>query len=265
MGAAAQQPGEQRHGLGTEGNAQGAAPRRNKRRPLQYPFLLGQSPAVCEGAPHQSVADDLSTLDSAWCMLLDTPGLAEEVPVESRTAVLDCGFTCWTTSTTLTTTHGDGAPLPLPARGIQGGVDFMPSQIRGENFVWAIWRFKLAMKFPTRNPTASAKLAPVAQLHRACKALHTGTFLGVSLKFTTQNPWASAEFDCSRTPPPPYALVPATCCWKIAGNLCRLLEAWRCFLKAPGCFLVMGGHLLIIFRGFWPALPGGLWMISVDC
>ena len=39
------------------------------------------------------VADDLSTLDSVWCMLLDTAGLAEEVPVESRTAVLDCGFT----------------------------------------------------------------------------------------------------------------------------------------------------------------------------
>ena len=51
------------------------------------------------------VADDISVLDSAWCMLLDTPGLAEEVPLESRTAVLDCGFSCWTTSTTLTTTR----------------------------------------------------------------------------------------------------------------------------------------------------------------
>ena len=38
-------------------------------------------------------------------MLLDTPSLAEEVLVESRTAVLDSGFTCWTTSMTLTTTR----------------------------------------------------------------------------------------------------------------------------------------------------------------
>ena len=36
-------------------------------------------------------------------VLLDTPGLAEEVPLESHTAVLDCGFTRWTISTTLTT------------------------------------------------------------------------------------------------------------------------------------------------------------------
>ena len=51
------------------------------------------------------VADNLSTLDSAWCMLLDTPGLAEEVHVESRSAVLVCGFTCRSTSATLTTTR----------------------------------------------------------------------------------------------------------------------------------------------------------------
>ena len=51
------------------------------------------------------VADDKQTLDTAWCMLLDTPGLAEDVPVESRTPVLDCGFTCWNSSLTLTTTR----------------------------------------------------------------------------------------------------------------------------------------------------------------
>ena len=61
--------------------------------------------APCDWDWEKLVADDLSRLDSAWCMLLDTPGLAEEVPLESRTAVLDCGFTCWTTSTTLTTTR----------------------------------------------------------------------------------------------------------------------------------------------------------------
>ena len=38
-------------------------------------------------------------------MLLDTPGLAEDVPVESRTRVLDCGFTCWNSLLTVTTTR----------------------------------------------------------------------------------------------------------------------------------------------------------------
>ena len=51
------------------------------------------------------VTDDVLLLDSAWCMLLDTPGLAEQVPLESRTTVLDCGYTWWTTSNTLTTTR----------------------------------------------------------------------------------------------------------------------------------------------------------------
>ena len=62
------------------------------------------------GAPEEwdwekLVVDDKQTLDTAWCTLLDTPGLAEDVPVKSRTPVLDCGFTCWNSSSTLTTTH----------------------------------------------------------------------------------------------------------------------------------------------------------------
>ena len=44
----------------------------------------------------------------------------------------------------------------------------------------------------------SAKLVPVAKLHRACKALHTTTFLGVSAKVTTQNPGASAKFPAAK-------------------------------------------------------------------
>ena len=51
------------------------------------------------------VEDDRQTLDTDWCTLRDTPGVAEDVPVESRTPVLDCGFTCWNSSSTLTTTR----------------------------------------------------------------------------------------------------------------------------------------------------------------
>ena len=64
------------------------------------------------------------------------------------------------------------------------------------NFVWEISRFKVAAKFPTQNPGSCTKLAPVAELHQACKALHTTTFLGVSAKCTTQKPGASAKFYC---------------------------------------------------------------------
>ena len=66
---------------------------------------------------------------------------------------------------------------------MQGG-GFGGSQFR------VVSRFKLATKFPERP----AKLAPVAKLHRACTALHTTAFLGVSAKFTTQNTGASVKF-----------------------------------------------------------------------
>ena len=66
------------------------------------------------------------------------------------------------------------------------------------NFVWEISRFKLAAKFRTQNPGASAKLEPAAKLHRACKALQTTTFLGVSAKCTTQNPGASTNFPAAK-------------------------------------------------------------------
>ena len=54
------------------------------------------------------------------------------------------------------------------------------------NFGWEIARLKLAAKRPTRDPGPSA----VANLHRACKALHTTPFLGASTNFPPQNPGA---------------------------------------------------------------------------
>ena len=52
------------------------------------------------------------------------------------------------------------------------------------NFVWELSRFKLAAKFPNQNP----------KLHRAHKARHITTFLGVSARFATQNPGVTAKF-----------------------------------------------------------------------
>ena len=43
--------------------------------------------------------------DKAWYTLFNTPGLVDNVPVESRNVVLECGFTCWNASATLSTTR----------------------------------------------------------------------------------------------------------------------------------------------------------------
>ena len=58
-------------------------------------------------------------------------------------------------------------------------------------------------------------VAPVAKRHKACKALSTKTFLGVSVKFATQNPGASAIYHRKtdwapnpRPPPPPSTARP---------------------------------------------------------
>ena len=80
------------------------------------------------------------------------------------------------------------------------------------NFVWGISRFKLAAKFPTQIAGCSGKLAPMAKLHRGCKARHTTTFLGVSGNFAAQNPGAFAKISATKLttanltwhePPPP--------------------------------------------------------------
>ena len=78
--------------------------------------------------------------------------------------------------------------LPLaPSQAVARGVGGISGAV---NFVWEIARFKLAAKFPKQSPGASA----VAKVIRACKALHTATFLGVSPKFPTHNPEGSAKF-----------------------------------------------------------------------
>ena len=51
------------------------------------------------------MAEDGAVLDKAWCTVLDTPGLAEDVPVESRNVVLDCGFTSSNVFSTRNTTR----------------------------------------------------------------------------------------------------------------------------------------------------------------
>ena len=78
-------------------------------------------------------------------------------------------------------------------------------------FVWGISRFKSA----AISHTNSAKWAPAAKLHRACKALHSTTCLGVPAKLTTQNPgakfpaakFATANLTWHEIPPPPPVMV----------------------------------------------------------
>ena len=87
---------------------------------------------------------------------------------------------------------------------------------RGQSIACGEFPFQiknLAAEFPTQNPGASATLAPAAKLHRAWKALHTTTFLGVSVKFTRgfheiyRSDIYHREFDLARTPPPPAVFV----------------------------------------------------------
>ena len=79
----------------------------------------------------------------------------------------------------------------------EGGGDFGGSQLCVRNFALQIGR---EISHTKQSPGASAKLAPVAKLLQACKALHTTAFLGVSAKFTAQNPGAAAKFPAAQFP-----------------------------------------------------------------
>ena len=102
-----------------------------------------------------------------------------------------------------------GARAP---RGIWGGLQRGMGVSGAVNVAGETSRFTLAPEFPTQNPEVSAELAPVAQLHRACKALHTTTFLGVSAEFCHTKRGASTEVPAAKfttanltgpaTPPP---------------------------------------------------------------
>ena len=105
-------------------------------------------------------------------------------------------------------------PYPLCRGWMRRAVNHKGGISGAFNFGWVISRFKLGAKFPSQNPGSSAKLAPVTQLHRAYKASHTTIFLGVSVKFTAQTPWASVKFPAAKfttttltwyeiRPPPP--------------------------------------------------------------
>ena len=64
------------------------------------------------------------------------------------------------------------------------------------NFMWEFSRFKLATRFPTKKGS-SAKLAPVAKLLRAYKALHHNISGCIHQVYHT-NPAASAKFPAAK-------------------------------------------------------------------
>ena len=51
------------------------------------------------------MAEDPKIMDSAWSTFLSCAHLADEIPVESRQAILDCGYTFWTQLDQLNTTR----------------------------------------------------------------------------------------------------------------------------------------------------------------